>query len=359
MIATPKNELTGPESAPLREALTTKLSLEEFDQMLTERLDIKRENIALGSNFTEIVRKVIDRANRFGWVYKLVYAARLEQPDNPVFVEYAQKLGIGLRGAARFESVIKASNIPFNIAVLRSHLGTIEGQVCRVDIKGDGEGTGFLIGPGTVLTNYHVIQSIDKKENNISDLTCLFDYKVREDGTEVYKGKRIPVDQLVTLSKYDPADLTDTGQLPDPDNLDYAVLRLQGEPGKQPIAGTAKGDTGGDARGWLKLTETPYAFAPKSPLHIVQHPDKEPMQVWFEPEAIISANTNGTRVKYNTNTKPGSSGSPCFSQNWELVALHHAGDPDWVPTWNAGIPIPLIVQHLKKNKVDPTGEYIG
>ena len=31
---------------------------------------------------------------------------------------------------------------------------------------------------------------------------------------------------------------------------------------------------------------------------------------------------------YRTDTEPGSSGSPCFNDPWELVALHHSGVPD-------------------------------
>ena len=61
---------------------------------------------------------------------------------------------------------------------------------------------------------------------------------------------------------------------------------------------------------------------------------------------MISVNANGTRVRYRTNTEPGSSGSPCFDQNWSLVALHHSGDPNFdgikQPEYNRGIPIAAI-----------------
>ena len=39
-------------------------------------------------------------------------------------------------------------------------LGQLEGRVCRVEISGQAAGTGFLCGPGLVMTNYHVVGSI-------------------------------------------------------------------------------------------------------------------------------------------------------------------------------------------------------
>jgi hypothetical protein len=57
-------------------------------------------------------------------------------------------------------------------------------------------------------------------------------------------------------------------------------------------------------------------------------------------------------VRYRTNTEGGSSGSPVFDQNWQLVALHHAGDPSWVAKYNEGIPISLILAQLKARGVD-------
>ena len=68
-------------------------------------------------------------------------------------------------------------------------------------------------------------------------------------------------------------------------------------------------------------------------------------------EAVMTVNANGTRVTYQTGTEEGSSGSPCFNQFWDLVALHHAGDPShadfYDPAFNEGIPIDRIVARLE------------
>jgi hypothetical protein len=161
----------------------------------------------------------------------------------------------------------------------------------------------------------------------------------------VNKGTIYKVEELITYSPYDPTDLTKDGQQPDPNHLDYALLRLESTPGNNPIGGKATGEE----RGWVSIPQDAFTFAPKSPLFIVQHPDRKPMKLAFDTEAVVGLNSNGTRVEYTTNTEPGSSGSPCFDQKWNLVALHHSGDPNWVPTWNEGIPITLILNHLKNN----------
>ena len=96
---------------------------------------------------------------------------------------------------------------------------------------------------------------------------------------------------------------------------------------------------------------TPPVFTPGTPLSIMQHPQGEPLKLSFDDDAVIAVNANGTRVTYTTNTERGSSGAPCFNARWELVALHHSGDPNFdpahKPTYNEGIPIAAIVALLQ------------
>ncbi|MGA7732626.1 MAG: effector-associated domain EAD1-containing protein, partial [Chloroflexia bacterium] len=165
-------ELTGPQFGPLSIAFRSRLTLNQFDRMLKERLDISREDISLGEDYTDILFKVIREANSAGWVYQLVDAARQVRPNESVFVEYAHMLGIGLRGlpeTAELQGIIRASNSMLNLATFLSRAGEIVGQVCRVDLQGEGEGTGFLIGPNAVLTSYHVIESIMKNEHSVQE----------------------------------------------------------------------------------------------------------------------------------------------------------------------------------------------
>jgi endonuclease/exonuclease/phosphatase family metal-dependent hydrolase len=59
-------------------------------------------------------------------------------------------------------------------------------------------------------------------------------------------------------------------------------------------------------------------------------------------------------LRYRTDTEPGSSGSPVFNNDWQLVALHHAGyREDGGTAVNEGIRISAIVAHLMRRSREP------
>jgi hypothetical protein len=137
------------------------------------------------------------------------------------------------------------------------------------------------------------------------------------------------------------------------DCLDYAVLRVAGQPGKALLG--AKASPGGQPRGCLRLddasTNAAADFATgKAAVFIFQHPFEGghvlPLQVDWNKPAILGLNANETRVLYDVNTRGGSSGSPCFNAKLELIALHHAGGRDWPAAkdllYNQGIPVGKI-----------------
>jgi hypothetical protein len=118
------------------------------------------------------------------------------------------------------------------------------------------------------------------------------------------------------------------------------LLRVKNEPGNRSV-----GEEGSPVRGWIKLPTEPDKFSPNTPLFILQHPNGQPLKLALDTDGIIDVNENGTRVRYKTNTEPGSSGSPCFNSNWDLVALHHMGIEG---KYNAGTPFSAICRCLEK-----------
>ena len=83
-------------------------------------------------------------------------------------------------------------------------------------------------------------------------------------------------------------------------------------------------------------------------LNIVQHPRGRRKEVAVQQNRLDQQFS--TRVRYTTDTEPGSSGSPVFNNRWDIIALHHAGgqrNPDGTWRNNQGIPINRIVSDLR------------
>ncbi|MGB7441828.1 MAG: effector-associated domain EAD1-containing protein [Coleofasciculaceae cyanobacterium] len=339
------------------------LSQARLAQMVRFRLDKNLNAIALGDDLQEIIFKLIGTAEAEGWTAQLITAARESNPGNPDLFAFAQQFGLAPITPSRpkLEKIIRATNSFLDINAWRERLGKIEAQVCRIEIAsnlGTIFGTGFLLGPSVVMTNYHVVEAVILGEQGLTtskgvgampnDVTLRFDYKRLADGTTLNHGieyRLAAQDWLIDKSSYVAED-----RIPQPDELDYVLLKIDGSPGYEPIGRKAEPEA--PLRGWIETPTEAHDFLIGTPLFIVQHPKAEPLKLGIDTDAVIGLNENGTTVTYKTNTLPGSSGSPCFNSNWELVALHHSGDPDFSnPTYNAGTPFKAILTLLEKRGV--------
>jgi V8-like Glu-specific endopeptidase len=102
--------------------------------------------------------------------------------------------------------------------------------------------------------------------------------------------------------------------------------------------------------GMVQLKKT--AIRAGDHVNIVQHPGGGPKQVSFLANVVMYVGDG--RVQYLTDTLPGSSGSPVFDAQWNIVALHHSdgwlSEPN-APTKNAyyrneGISIDRVIDGL-------------
>ena len=230
-----------------------------------------------------------------------------------------------------------------DVRVWQERLSRIERQVCRVELEGNALGTGFLVGPDAVLTNWHVYE-IANSAGKVAQLGCRFDY-VRLPSGQIEPGQLVMLDGAgLDTSPYSAAEKTGTpdNPLPTLDQLDYALLRLASRVGEQEVEGAP--------RGWITLPRAVLPLPADAPILIVQHPEGAPMKLALDTQAVVGLNGNGTRIRYRTNTDPGSSGSPVFTMDWDIVALHHYGDPNWQkPLFNQGVPIELIRARIVKD----------
>jgi endonuclease G len=211
-----------------------------------------------------------------------------------------------------------------------------------------GYGTGFMVSPRLMMTNNHVLDSAETASYSQIE----FDYQVGLDGkpaTSVFFGLA-PADFFLTDAGLDYTLVAVQAQLPDGRALDFGWNRLLDEEGK-----VIKGEY----------------------VNIIQHPNGEPKQLALRENQLEDALEQW--LHYRTDTAPGSSGSPVFNDQWEVVALHHSGVPRrdeqgnilardgqvWQPVmgehridWmaNEGARVSRIVRHIKAQSLSAAAE---
>jgi hypothetical protein len=344
-----KTQLDGPELGELSVALLAAFKRPQLQSLLLYRLNRNwEEEVSEGATYQTGVRDIITNANMQGWIVRLIEAARAENPGNPQLYDFAQRLRLVSVGhlelAQALERVVKKTNRFVDSASWRTKLGEIEPRVCRIEITTNEEtmvfGTGFLLGTRTLITNYHVMECVVNGDAKPANVVCRFDYK-RNSTNKIEVGKTYG---LATSWQIDLSPNTPFDEPAPEDRLDYALIRLDGTPGQDSIMPMPQST--GVPRGWL-VPLASYAFPKDSPLFILQHPQGDPLKLALNTDSVIEVENN-TRVRYRTNTEEGSSGSPCFNQDWELVALHHSGDPNFErpATYNEGIPFEAILKRL-------------
>lgn len=178
--------------------------------------------------------------------------------------------------------------------------GVVAGRaVCRIDIRDAGGGvigygTGSMVSPRLLLTNHHVLPSAELARTSAAE----FNYQDGLDG-QALQSKQFPLDP-------------DTFFVNDQER-DFALVA---------VAGT---DQQLSAYGWNPLIEAQGKAVIGDFATIVQHPGGEKKQIALRDNRIVDQLE--LFLHYQADTKPGSSGSPVFNDQWEVVALHHASVP--------------------------------
>jgi hypothetical protein len=356
------------ELGEFREALKKVYSVTDFAQLLKDRLNRNIDDFTPPSKRDTAFAAVLEAANDEEWVAELARAVRAARPRNVDLRRVLEKFGFLAETppGRELQKIIDESNALLDIGNWVAKVTEIEGRVCRI-VNGEGAGakplgSGFLVGPSTVLTNHHVVDLYMNGERDPARLRAQFDYRVLRDGS-TSAGTFVPLRDgekwLLTASPPSPldAEVHPLEQEVDAGHLDYAFLRLKRPIGAEPIPPAVPG-ADVPPRGCIDLTASAEKAATNAAIFIVQHPEGLPMKLALETKSALGYSPNERRMRYRTNTKPGSSGSPVFDQNWDLLALHHTGDPNWVdlPQYNEGIPVRTIVQHLGNDLLAQLGD---
>lgn len=196
--------------------------------------------------------------------------------------------------------------------------------VGRVNIRNNigvtvGYGTGFMVSPRLLLTNNHVLNSFQSAKNSMIE----FDYQRDR------RGVQLPI--VAFRLQPEVFFLTNAA-------LDYTLVAVNP---------TSLNNIPINFYGWNRLIGEEGKILISQPVNIIQHPKGEVKQLVLRENKLIDLLANFAH--YTTDTEPGSSGSPVFSDLWEVVALHHSGVPRTDSTGN------LITKDgtIWKNGMDP------
>ncbi len=165
-------------------------------------------------------------------------------------------------------------------------------SVCRIVVKrgnNSHNGTGFLTKNGYLFTNHHVLTSPQDAEN----ATVQFNFLNYNSTIYEY---RLDAKDFITSPV---------------NELDYTRVKV--------IDKTIQDKS---LKDWGFLTLAPSTeLYQNTPLIIIQHPKGAVKKITYKNNAIKQLDK--TTVHYSNNTEAESNGSPVFTKDWKVVALHH------------------------------------
>ena len=180
-----------------------------------------------------------------------------------------------------------------------------------------GYGSGWLVTPRLLLTNHHVLPTPE-----IADASRIeFNFQIGLDGQPLH---------AVTFD-LDPEEFWIAEEA-----ADFALVAVH-----DPAHAL-------EGFGYLRLIGAEGKAIVGECVNIIQHPRGERKRVAIRENRIVDLIDDF--LHYETDTEPGSSGSPVFNDQWEVVALHHASvarpsgaDSQYA---NEGIRVSRLLQHV-------------
>lgn len=343
-------KLSGAEKRKLVNAIISAYPTKnDLAMMVQFELEENLEAIAGGENLQYIVFNLLTGwAIPKGKTYRLILAAYENNPGNPELKDFYESVVIkprfipelpvtitdfgpdinwkGETDEIQLQNWLKSEPDYLDVGFLKKAIEQ-SASVCRIEIPSRKiTGTGVLITPNKVLTNYHVFQP--NEENNIETnardailkFGCFTSDKEKENYSNSFK-----LDNQKPIIRFSKTEY-----------LDYILLQVESQINQEEDITPARWDG-------KKLP------IEKMGMSVLQHPEGGSMKLSISHDGITGVYHNSGLVQYVNKTALGSSGSPCFDEDWCLVALHHAQRAKTFGTIREGILFTAIYQEIQSD----------
>ena len=187
----------------------------------------------------------------------------------------------------------------------------------------EGYGTGFLVGPGILITNRHVLDYSDIGGDSLLSIVAnaVAEFDVEIVPQVIAPGKTRLVSSTPAIFRLAPQTLLLTDAW---NALDYVMIALESK--------SIDGQHDISEYGYNRLSADMGKTVTGEPVFIIQHPNGESKKISLLNNRMMIRDEKSSYLYYEADTEPGSSGSPVFNRQWEVVALHHsvefARDPE-------------------------------
>lgn len=305
---------------------------------------LKPQFIDTSGNAADVWSNVLSEADKNNKVNELVKSVLHSYPENPFLKSALASKEIDYSLSPDIDKISEWQDISEEtLEVLTMRISSLlpvnflakgvqkSKSVGKIEIKISNNrynvGTGFLfklkgIDDLFFITNFHVISS----QKDIDKTRIIFDYELDIDGNSVpSRSFRIDENGPWYCSEVHEYDSTIFKLLDDENQLsNYGYIELKK----------------------VEILKNDF-------VNIIQHPGGEMKQISLYHNIVT--NTNDRVVQYLTDTLKGSSGSPVFNSDWEVVALHHSGGgnkpeepdlPEGYKSRNEGIFINKIIEFI-------------
>jgi V8-like Glu-specific endopeptidase len=332
----------------LRDLLAGLYGDKEDARSLIQDAGLNPAFISISNKARNTWHSIIEEADKQRMVGNIIARARKDYPRNTSLALAEQNLLLavetpplgedvwrGPKDSGALEKIIGVMSTLRPISFLERGLEKAR-SVARVVLADGSCGSGFLTGENLLITNNHVIPS----EAAARGATVQFNYQKNALGLDA------PIDAY----ELEPEKGFATSPEEEQGGDDWTAVRVKGNPK--------------DKWGFLPLSR---AF-PKvdDEVAIIQHPGGGQKQIAMSHNIVVFADER--RLQYLTDTLEGSSGSPVFNADWQVVAIHHKGgalrDPGSkrLVYRNQGVHINIVIDGLSRARLKtslPSGESAG